>query len=63
MRKTREELEEQIGRYRALYWGATDEVTRTALRETLKMLEHQLEAFDAAAIAATQPKPTESPSR
>lgn len=50
-RATREELEDQIGRYRALYWGTEDQLTRDALHLALKMLQHELEARDAEDLA------------
>lgn len=50
----RRELEERIDRYRTLFWRAEDQATRDALRETLTLLECQLDQLDAQELAALQ---------
>ena len=50
----RNELEHQIEHYRDLFWRADDQPTRDALRVALKLLQHELEAVEAAA-ARLQP--------
>jgi hypothetical protein len=59
-RPTKEELENQIGRYRTLSWAAEDDLTRDALRATIKLLQHELEAREQEEIEQAQPRPAAS---